>query len=63
MEKEKIMKRYLVDYSGWLVIEAKNEDEAFQLASEQLAQSGIANDGDEGEWEIVDTIEEENEDD
>ena len=53
------MKRYLVDYSGWLVIEAKNEDEAFQLASEQLSQSGIANDGDEGEWEIVDAIEEE----
>jgi hypothetical protein len=55
------MKRYLVDYSGWLMIEANNEDEAFQLASEQLSQSGITNDGDEGEWEITDTIEEEDE--
>lgn len=57
------MKRYLVDYSGWLVIQADNEDEAFQLASEQLSQSGITNDGDEGEWEIVETTEEEEEDD
>lgn len=56
------MKRYLVDYSGWLVIQADNEDEAFQLASEQLSQSGITNDGDEGEWEIVETTEEEEED-
>ncbi len=49
-----------VSYDGYLLISAKDQDEAFAIASGMLAKSGIVNDGDSGEWAIADITEEGN---
>jgi hypothetical protein len=54
-------KTFAVGYDGWLIIQAKDEDEAGDIACEMLGKSGITNDGIKGEWSIVDIDEEEEE--
>lgn len=49
-----------VSYDGYLLISAKDQDEAFAIASGMLAKSGIVNDGDSGEWAIADITDEDN---
>jgi len=49
---------FSVSYEGHLLISAKDQDEAFAIASGMLAKSGIINDGDSGEWAIADITDE-----
>lgn len=56
------MKKYLVDYDGWIVVEAKNENEAHNKANEYLSKSKLTNDGDVGEWFVTEIQEHEEED-
>lgn len=54
-------KRYVVQYSGWAVVEAKDEKQASYDVGTLLADSGLPNDGGEGEW-LIDEVELEEED-
>jgi hypothetical protein len=54
-------KQYAVSYEGWLIINAKDEDEAGDIACQMLGDSGIINDGITGEWSIASIDEEEEE--
>jgi hypothetical protein len=45
---------FTVHYEGWLTIAAQDQDEAQAIANRMLAESGIVNDGDSGEWELTD---------
>tara|TARA_R110000782_G_scaffold71386_3_gene143175 strand:- start:184 stop:369 length:186 start_codon:yes stop_codon:yes gene_type:complete len=47
------MKEYSVSYMGYLVIEAEDENVAFDMAHQMIGNSGIVNDGDMGEWQIA----------
>jgi hypothetical protein len=47
------MKEYSVSYMGYLVIEAEDENVAFDMAYQMVGNSGIVNDGDMGEWQIA----------
>ena len=43
-------KRYVVNYEGWLIIEAPTMDEAMDEANKLLTKWEVTNDGDLGEW-------------
>lgn len=55
------MKKFAVNYSGFVIVEAKNESEAHSKAGAMLADGPVVNDGRNGEW-YIDEIEEEEED-
>jgi hypothetical protein len=52
-------KTFVVNYEGWLLIEATDEQAAATAANEILSSSNIINDGGNGEWYLGE-IEEDN---
>lgn len=56
-------KTYAVNYEGWVIVEAKNEKEAHDLAGTMLADGPVVNDGAKGEWYIGEIEEEEQDED
>ena len=49
---------FTVSYTGYLTVSAENEDLAMDIANTMLSKSGIVNDGDSGEWQLADVIDE-----
>lgn len=44
------MAKWMVNYDGWLVVEADNEAKADELAVAELRSARLPCDGVEGEW-------------
>jgi hypothetical protein len=57
MGKGKVMGKYSVGYDGFIIVNAKNEEEAYEKANKYLSKSSLINDGDEGEWYVVEAEE------
>jgi hypothetical protein len=51
------MGKYSVGYDGFIIVNAKNEEEAYEKANKYLSKSSLINDGDEGEWYVVEAEE------
>lgn len=51
--------KYAVNYEGWLIVTASNEEQAAEKANKILSESDIINDGDEGEWNLSEIEKEE----
>jgi len=52
------MTKYVVQYSGWTVVEATDEQKASYDVGTLLANSGLPNNGDTGEW-LIEEVENE----
>jgi len=42
-----------VNYDGWVIVKADTEQKAFELVNKMLSDSGITNDGELGEWYLL----------
>lgn len=51
-------KQYSVSYTGWVIVTAKSEEEAYEKANKYLSEADLINDGDEGEWMLDECYEE-----
>jgi hypothetical protein len=51
------MKEYVVGYDGFITLTAKSEEEAYTKANKYLSKSNLVNDGDKGEWYVVEAEE------
>lgn len=49
---------FTVSYTGYLTVSAYDKDLACDEANKMLSESGIVNDGDSGEWQLADVIDE-----
>jgi len=47
------MAKWDVNYDGWLTVEADTELKALELVNKMLSDSGIVNDGETGEWYLL----------
>lgn len=47
------MGKYVVGYDGFIVVTAKDEEQAFEKANKYLSKADLVNDGDEGEWYLI----------
>ena len=47
------MPKWDVNYDGWLTVEADTELKALELVNKMLSDSGIVNDGEAGEWYLL----------
>jgi hypothetical protein len=57
MGKGKVMGKYVIGYDGFITVEAKDEEEAYDKANKYLSKTGLVNDGDEGEWYLTEAEE------
>lgn len=46
------MDKFVVNFDGWITVNANNEEEAYAKANAYLSKSNLVNDGDEGEWYV-----------
>jgi hypothetical protein len=53
------MGKYVIGYDGFITVTADNEELAFEKANKYLSNTNLINDGDEGEWYLI-NIEEAN---
>jgi hypothetical protein len=51
------MGKYVIGYDGFITITAKSEEEAYAKANKYLSKSSLVNDGDKGEWYVVEAEE------
>jgi hypothetical protein len=51
------MGKYVIGYDGFITINAKSDEEAFSKANKYLSKSNLINDGDKGEWYVVEVEE------
>jgi hypothetical protein len=51
------MGKYSVGYDGFIIVNAKNEEEAYDKANKYLSKTNLINDGDEGEWYLTEAEE------
>jgi len=51
------MGRYVIGYDGFITLTAKSEEEAYAKANKYLSKSKLINDGDRGEWYVVEAEE------
>lgn len=51
------MKDYVIGYDGFITITASNEEEAYDKANKYLSKSNLVNDGDKGEWYVIESEE------
>ena len=49
----KVMGKYVIGYDGFITINAKSDEEAFRKANKYLSKSNLINDGDKGEWYVI----------
>ena len=50
---------FTVHYEGWLTVSADDENQAQDIVNKMLSDWGVLNDGDSGEWELTDVVDDE----
>jgi hypothetical protein len=53
----KVMGKYSIGYDGFIIVDANDEEEAYDKANKYLSKTGLVNDGDEGEWYLTEAEE------